>query len=525
MNKKIARLFFIPCFTILSYSCVNSDFDLSNISNNLVLQDETVSVPIGEAKTTIGDLLKKINFENLILSGDSIYLNLRDTMSFVPDNQVEVKSVSVVQDLTVPSLGGHYDFDVNHQFSVSTSGAQTRVDSVRICGTRLKLFVYSGLSNSINLQVVLPEGIVLTNPAQAKITIKPGDNTNYLDISDNSMLKFKNDASNPYFTIRYIVDIPSSGSFALSPLHFDFLFESIKMKVIYGNFPDVNAGEIKKDLYVDFFNDIFTNGSSLHFHNPTIKCMIKNYLGVKTKFNLNNITAYDEKGASASADFNGSPGYTLTLDRSQKLYEPSISYTTFCRSMGNINNFFLIEPKKFTYSVAASTVAEPGENNFIATDKCMDIIMNMQLPFTFDKGSMLIVRDTLNMDISEINKKVKLNDIVLRVNYSNMLPVKSILATVFLDENRKPVGEICEKHMELKNATVDASGYAISESNGTTWLKFDQSETAAISKIKFIVLKVTVAGNDNNTRISLRPSDYIHLKAALYVNGDISIKN
>ncbi|HNX12595.1 MAG TPA: hypothetical protein PKH68_06355, partial [Paludibacteraceae bacterium] len=61
--------------------------------------------------------------------------------------------------------------------------------------------------------------------------------------------------------------------------------------------------------------------------------------------------------------------------------------------------------------------------------------------------------------------------------------------------------------------------------NGTAYFKFNENEMAAISKIKFVVLKVAIKGMDENSLISLRPQDYIRLKADLYINGDISLSN
>lgn len=114
---------------------------------------------------------------------------------------------------------------------------------------------------------------------------------------------------------------------------------------------------------------------------------------------------------------------------------------------------------------------------------------------------------------------------VLRVNYTNKLPAKSMLMAQFMDENKRPVAEIAEKQLEMKSSPVDARGNASADVNGIAYFKFNENEMAAISKIKFVILKVAITGMDENSLISLRPQDYIRLKADLYINGDISLNN
>lgn len=136
-----------------------------------------------------------------------------------------------------------------------------------------------------------------------------------------------------------------------------------------------------------------------------------------------------------------------------------------------------------------------------------------------------MTRDTLNMNLSDFSKKAKINDLVLRVNYTNKLPAKSILFAQFMDENKKPVAEIGEKQLEMKSSPVDTRGNATADINATAYFKLNQNEMAATSKIKFVVLKVAIKGMDENSLISLHPKDYIRLKADLYINGDISLSN
>ena len=526
MNKRTLRLLLISCITTFIFSsCINNDYDLGNLSDNIILQGESAVMPIGEFNTTIEDILKKAGIKNLSFSGDSIYLNFRDTMILTPEKPINLIPFTVSKDFSVPSIAGHYETTMNHEFTVNSANPLTRVDRVSISDTRLKLVVHSGMSTPIQLQVVLPEGITLNDPTQATITIQPGNNTKYLDVKDNSMLIFKNDAENPYITIGYIIDVFSSTSPVLSSVHFDFTFESYKVNVLYGYFPDIDIDEMTNEINIDFFDRFFTEGTSLHFYNPIINCTIKNHIGITTEFDVNYIHVYDENGNSVCADFNGSPGHSYTLERSHQLYEPSSTLVTLDRSMGATNRLFQIVPKKFVYSFKTKTLAEPGEKHFIITDNYVNVLLDFQLPLTFDKGSTLVTRDTLNINLSDFSNKTKINDLVLRVNYTNKLPAKSILFAQFMDENKKPVAEIGEKQLEMKSSPVDTRGNATADVNATAYFKLNQNEMAATSKIKFVVLKVAIKGMDENSLISLHPKDYIRLKADLYINGDISLSN
>ena len=60
MNKRTLRLLLISCITTFIFSsCINNDYDLGNLSDNIILQGESAVMPIGEFNTTIEDILKK----------------------------------------------------------------------------------------------------------------------------------------------------------------------------------------------------------------------------------------------------------------------------------------------------------------------------------------------------------------------------------------------------------------------------------------------------------------------------------
>jgi len=64
-------------------------------------------MPIGEFNTTIEDILKKTGIKNLSFSGDSIYLNFRDSMILTPEKPINLIPFTVSKDFSVPSIAGH----------------------------------------------------------------------------------------------------------------------------------------------------------------------------------------------------------------------------------------------------------------------------------------------------------------------------------------------------------------------------------------------------------------------------------
>lgn len=522
-SRKTIRLLIFPSLTFILSSCINVDYNLASISKEMVLKNEAIVMPIGSVDKTMEDILRKFDSDNLIVNGDMIYLNYKDTLVLTPDNKVSIKPPILSGDYQISAVAGRYPLNLKYVFTINSSNSLTRVDSARLVNARLKFLIRSGLSSSVNFRVVLPDGISLVDTTKAKFTVKPGVNTQYLDIKANSVLRLNNDGTNSFIKINYIVDVPASKSVSLSNVHVDFSFEKFNVDLLWGYFPDVSLDKKINNIHFNPLSNFLMEGNKLGFFNPEIKCMVQNYTGIPTNFNINYIKAYDKDGNSACADFSGSEQYSFAVKRAEKEFEPISTFRTFDRYNGGTNRLFSIEPTTFSYSFTTKTLAQPNDHHFIVADKYADVIIEMKLPLSFEKGIMMMTKDTFSMDISGLSNKVKVNDLIMYVDYANKLPLKSALKVIFIDENKSVISEIKEKSFDMESSALDAKGYAIDEVKGSFSIKFDEAEFSSIPRIKYVVLLGSISGSDRNALITINPHDYIHFNADLYVNGDISI--
>lgn len=72
-------------------------------------------------------------------------------MILTPEKPINLTPFTVSKDFSVPSIAGHYETTMNHEFTVNSANPLTRVDRVSISDTKVKIVVRPGMSTPIQL--------------------------------------------------------------------------------------------------------------------------------------------------------------------------------------------------------------------------------------------------------------------------------------------------------------------------------------------------------------------------------------
>jgi hypothetical protein len=505
-------------FMLLISSCIEEDYDLENISDDIVLRDMTLAFPVGQIENTLEDIVNQINADEIMAADGMVYFIYKDSMTFETENIPSVLPFVSTENFQTAS-GTQFLLTATHDVSLSSS--TSRIDSLLVKNSRIKIDVHSTLSENAQFEVKLPDGMSFANPAEAVFSVSLGTTTRYLDIQDNSVAKIQQ-LPTPSIEIEYILTTENSITIDNDDVVVDFQFETLNPQILWGYFPDISPTVKNNTVDINFFDKMVPQGSMFYFHNPIISCKAKNYVGIPSTFHINYVRASDNEGNEVEAVFNHVPSntYDFVLNAPSEVYQYAETLENFDRENGGTHQLFQIKPRSISYQFTTSPVVNSGDNHFLIIDKYIDVILDIKLPLHFDEGSYLSTNDTLDLDLTEEDLGDMLKEAVLRINYSNLLAAKGMLDAFFLDENKNVIPSLT-KTFELKASPVDALGNPTEEVKGSLYVKLNENDFEEITQVKYLLLKSKVAARTDNDKINIRASDYVKLKADLFVRGDV----
>lgn len=515
-NVLIKIIVLLSLTTFLS-SCIDDDYDLNNISDNMSLDNMVLQAPIGIVETTLQEVLAETSPNEVAVEGDLIYLTYKDTLKLTPNNP-PVLSTLPVTDYFAAATGTEFNLTSDQSFNLSPSGA--RIDSATLVNSQIKIDVYSNLATDAQFSVILPDGLELENPAEGIFTVSPGVTMKYLNVKDNSILRI-DDIPARTIEVQYVLNTPSTQTINNTDVRVDFRFNQLDMNIFWGFLGNVVYSSEADTIRLNFFNDVVPEGSKLYFSNPTVICKVLNYVGMSSTFYVNYAKAWSNDGLEqVFADFNGSPNYSFVLDAAPQINQASENIEIFDRDNGGTNQLFLINPTYLSYSFSNSPILIPGQNHFIVRNKYVDVAVEAKLPFHFDEGTFLITNDTMDLDLTGEDAIEDVKKMEVRIKYENFLPAAIKLDAVFLDEFYQPITSL-NKKFDVPAPTIDSEGYSTKQSEGFLYINFIESDFADVTRVKYIQLKTRTVAFDSTSKMKFRPDDYIHVKADLYVLGDI----
>jgi hypothetical protein len=276
-------------------------------------------------------------------------------------------------------------------------------------------------------------------------------------------------------------------------------------------------------LPINVFRDV-EEGSVLFFSNPIFNCKVENKGSTPLTFDINSIRGRKETYTDIPFDFNGNSSFSITVPENKVITQ------RFDRINGKTNNVFQIgDPKTgvgpdfivYDYSHDA-----PSDDNISADITAM-------LPLSFDRNSRIIFRDTLSMDLASYKKDYEdyeddINCIVIRLNYTNKMPVGGVAEFLFLDEKDQPVTGLATRKSNLYKADlreVQMQGFTSKitqkERLGKMYIVFEKADWKAAQNIKSMIIKGTMENPDENVHVL--PSDYLQFKIDIYIDGDVKL--
>ena len=268
---------------------------------------------------------------------------------------------------------------------------------------------------------------------------------------------------------------------------------------------------------ISVFKDV-SDGSILYFSNPVFNCMVKNSGDIPATFDLNHVTGTKEGYPDISLD----KPYAIPVAANQTVTQ------RFDRINGETHKMFRIGDPETGVGpdIMIYYFSHTAQSN---ADMFAD--MTVKLPLSFEQGSKIIFKDTLLMNLTAYKDDTEdfekyFESVVIRLNYTNKMPVEGITEFIFLDKDNMPVNGL-KPHTsklnksELKEVQMQGfkSNITQKETKGIMYIKFDKSEWKAAQNIASMLIKTTM-GNPNEN-IHFLPDDFMNFKVDFYIKGNV----
>ena len=237
--KTIKTVLILLTFSLFA-ACVDNDYDIGNVNTEMVLDGYSLVSPIGKVNVNIEDLLKEFKIDNLYVEGNSLYFGYQDTLSISALDVVSIDADAVQRQARFgAAVGTQIKAEEKFRLNIYSKKPNTRIDSIRLKESVLKIIVNSALSSSAELTISFPNSNLQTTPASAKFTVSPGDNNLSLQISDKSAITISTDELGGYFDVHFTLETADVAMLTPGAILLDFSFESFDYDVMWGFFPEV----------------------------------------------------------------------------------------------------------------------------------------------------------------------------------------------------------------------------------------------------------------------------------------------
>lgn len=566
MNK--IKLLGLSIIVLSLFSCVEK-FDYNNMDKDLKFGTSLV-IPVGYSTLTASEVLHGMSDSAILVDKDKnmIYYHITEQYHF-PVNEflrvdlgnskanqhqpfaaffggavfpitVSAANVATINSQITP-INGMFDFGLDKYEGASLS---RRADFIRIHDGKLRLRTtltnVTGLSPAgAKIKVELSFFTDATTEKKHTFMLDANTQTQEIDISnwDVTFLQNERPASKIPFVMKSTLICEGADNIVFASgadvsVKVDFVDLNVTLlKGWIGESYTIASDTIVNNLPKNLFKSKTIENNDLYFHNPVFTFNIEHNAGVPLVLNIDRISCSNDNGQTASANFNGSPSKSVSLNRATSIGGKGKTTVVCDRDNGATHGLFRVpKPTKVDYSFSLkfdrTVAAEDLTNNiqhFLLRPTYLDLDVDVKLPFHFDPSSNIkVVNDTIkNVNIDSVLNKYKLTfdevEIMLAIN--NHVPVYGKVSLVFEDKNGTKLHTI--DGIDVQSANIDANGIATSAKETRINLSLTSNAIYKIRQSNKILLSYTLKGNTDNDPIHIKATDWLKATLGIYVKGAI----
>lgn len=555
----------LVCFSLLP-ACVDNQYSFSNLDKTIEVETKLVA-PLAYSRLKINDLLSdSLSGMKLVVEDEEMYLlytdsqymgnELIDQLKVLPKGtcsfQLEVGEV--VPGVLITS--GEIDTDYNLEFPDLNTNPNERLDSILFAQSEalVEINVNMPLADDSYVEFSFPEEAISLDKSlypgnKMRVPITSSTTTASLQLN-KAMMRLNGGNKVAFHAHGYIhtTEAFESGSKIEVSVNFDNAEPHLTYLNI-GTARDIYEGD--KIIDFNYTQDFQQEDAFFPFFDPEIRMSCINNIGVPVRYYIDYVEAIDTRtGEKVRADFGGvntdttsmvvnTPSFDaikgLSIDELMNFDLSSIicqSDTVFDREFGHTDRLFKINPNKLKYHYRIRSIDDNPDNvHFFFQKSDMELKENTKLPMWFegaedpDKNfhitrldSVQLMEEPANMDLLDLTPET---ECVLKLSYTNYLPVGVQGTLSYLDYNDQPIMPEANQTFKIVAGKVDSDGYVqeSTEEDNVIRIAYEYNEALRLlQEVKTLQLTYKMA-NDELKTIRLRTSDWLELRANIYFDG------
>ncbi|MDD2559861.1 MAG: hypothetical protein PHE04_04230 [Bacteroidales bacterium] len=544
--KRFLLIHFIAVLTgVFSFSCIDQSYDLEKLSGEVELFGNSLAVPIGTTTIYLDSVIGG-------LAGDSGALSVKDgiyvfeyagsidmsglTSALGGFSLVPVNPILTSIPLYDASLAPWTPFDIPPmEYSYSGSSSMSlpdfstdliAVDSVDLNNCIVRFILTpeglggSKLKESIRIRFV-PQGTVAdyydsNDQKLSEWTVNMGDT---LDI-ELKRLRLSAGGSSLDINQEVTMDIQQSGDVTADQaiqtmMHLEMSFVNpLDYEVVYGKVDYSMTGNADP-ISFDALGDVLDDNDVLSFYNPQIVLTTESNLGVPIVFNLDMGTSNSATGESRSlsnASFTMIPASSPSEVR-QNQFVIDKDYGT--------GELFKINPDQITMGYSFATDPASVLNHFVSKNTQMSMDYSMQIPLQFGSDLNFGMGSTMELSLDSIEFLEDQEDLTVALNLEikNRIPLNLKLQLTALDADSVALFTVASGDIAAADPIDPATGFATGFTQTTTDISLSIAQINLLKRTNKMRIEFLITAGDQNSFVSIQPSDYIELAIGLQMEG------
>jgi hypothetical protein len=554
--KFLLKISITAFLCIFMLSCIDSTYDLSNLSKEAELFKNSLSAPVGTATIRIDSVIGTVDIDTSILSvSDNMYhfgYSGSFDMSSISNtfNNFALNSVNGIQNfvnLYDASAIPYIPFPLPATESKTYNGSMSltlpsfntnliNVDSVQLENTYLRLAtsVY-GLDGGNGKSLGKSVTVIFTAMGNAAdyYDLKGNRITSWtLNLGDTStvqvrMLRLYSGVNTLNLGRNITVTIANNGDIkatvkAQTYATFNMDFPGgVNYSTVWGKVKYTTQGKLD-NIKFDAFGSILKQNDVLDLYDPTITLNTEGNLGVPVNINLNSIGASNSGGTTkylTGANFRIRPAASPN---------DSIANTFVIDRSNGTSDLFKIAPDQILLGYSAAS--DSTVSSFMSKNSKLSMSYKMDIPLKFGKDLKMSLGTTLKNPFAGHMNMLQNQDslqVALHLDIDNNIPLAFKIGLTALDKDSMPIASFdTVTTTTIASAHVNSSGFSTDTVATSTDISLTTNQINQIKNIEMFKIDFTIMTNPNavsDYKATVRPSDAIKIKIGGKINGGVIV--
>lgn len=547
--KRSLLIYFVGALTgIVNFSCIDQSYDLEKLSGEVELFGNSMAIPIGTTTIYLDSVIGGLAGDSGALSvKDGVYvfeytgsMDMSGLTSALGDfSLMPVNPISTSIPLYDATLAPWIPFDIPPMvYNYSGSSSMSLPDF----STSLIAVDSIDLSNCIVRFVLRPEGLGGPKLKESiRIRFIPqgsvadyynnGQKLSYWtlnmgDTLDVELKRLRLTAGGSSLDIKQEVtmDISQSGDVTADEpiqtmMHLEMSFlNPLDYEVVYGKV-DYSMNGTAEPISFEALGDLLDDNDVLSFYNPAIVLSTQSNLGVPIVFSLDMGTSNSTTGESRSLS-----NASFTMIPASSPSEVRHNQFVIDKTYGT-DELFKINPDQISMGYSFATDTASVLNHFVSKNTQMSMDYSMQIPLQFGSDLDIGMGSTMNLSLDSVEFLQDQEDLTvsLNLNIKNRIPLNLKLQLTALDADSVALFSVASGDIAAAGPIDPATGFASGYTQTATDLSLSIAQINLLKRTNKMRVEFLITASDQNSFVSIQPSDYIELAIGLQMEGGFTL--